>query len=215
MTSIPNPQDLERLQTLTREYAKFSKSAAGWGSIIGGTIGLALYAIIQYTDPPGWARVLCGFAPILWLIAKQFAQTRYYQRLGAVREQGTMPVWLERVIQGMVIGTMLCILGASIVAWIVKPDSILSIPLPQRIVAVVVLLYGIYAARQINSVQELLAAMQMWVATLYILAGQPANPSSIWALPAYSSLLLIMGIGEHLQYKTVEGQLQKMQRSLT
>ena len=210
-SNTPSQAHLEQLQTLTREYAKFSKSAAGWGSITGGILGLLLYAIINRSDLPNWARLLCAFAPVIWLGSKQFVQSRYYQRHGQVLENNIIPVWLERVLQGLIIGTMLCILGAGLVALAVKPEAILRIPTPNLILAVLLCGFGIYASRLINTTPELLAAMQMFIAAFYILGGQPGNPGSIWALPAYSGILLVMGIFEHLQYRGIESQLRKLQ----
>jgi uncharacterized membrane protein YhaH (DUF805 family) len=212
MTTASNTQaHLEQLQILTREYAKFSKSAAGWGSITGGILGLLLYAIINRSDLPNWARLLCGLAPIIWLGSKQLVRSRYYQRHGQVLETSSTPVWLERVLQGMIIGVMFCVLGAGLVALAIKPENVLRIPTPNLILAVLLCAFGIYAARLINTTAEMLAALQMFIAAFYILGGLPGNPDSLWALPVYSSLLLVIGIYEHWQYRGIENQLRKLQ----
>ena len=216
MNAIPQTQQaqqsqqLEQLQTLTREYAKFSRSAAGWGSIIGGALGLALYAIItQFPNLPTWARVLCGFAPILWLSSKQLLQSRYYQRLGQVLEIDPNPKWLLQFIQGGMIGMMLCMIGVGLIALAIRPERILNIPAPQLVMLVILCAYGLYAALRLGNVLEMLVALQLYLNTFFILVGGDNSPSSLWALPVYSTLLFVIGVVEHLRYKVIEGQLKK------
>ena len=212
MNATPHAQakNLEHLQTLTREYAKFSKSAAGWGSIIGGALGLALYAIItQFPNLPTWARVLCGFVPILWITAKQLLQRRYYQRLGQVLENDPNPKWVMQLIQGGLLGMMICLTVTGLVALFIRPEKILSIAAPQLVMLVILCAYGLWASFQLNSVVEMLVALQLFLNAFFILIGSENTPGSLWALPACSALLLLIGIYEHLQYKIVEGQLKK------
>ena len=216
MNAIPQTQQaqqsqqLEQLQTLTREYAKFSRSAAGWGSIIGGALGLALYAIItQFPNLPTWARVLCGFAPILWLTSKQLLQRRYYQRLGQVLEIDPNPKWLTQFIQGGLFAMLICMIGVGVLALFIRPERILSIPAPQLAMLVIVCAYGLYATRQLSSVPEMLVALQLYLNTFFVLVGSSNTPDSLWALPLCSGVLLLVGIYEHLQYKVIEGQLKK------
>ncbi len=77
---------LEQLQTLTREYAKFSRSAAGIGNVIGGALGLIAYFVGAFAPLETWTRVLLASFPILWIIAKEILRSRYYQRHGRVLE---------------------------------------------------------------------------------------------------------------------------------
>ena len=211
---VQQSQHLEQLQTLTREYAKFSRSAAGWGIIIGGALGLALYAIIStQSNLSVWARVLCGLAPILWLTSKQLLQRRYYQRLGQVFETDPNPKWLTQVIQGGLLAILVCIIGIIVVASFIRPERILSVPAAQMIMLVIVCAYGLYATRQISNIAEMLVALHLYLNTFFVLLGLSKVPDSLWALPLCSGVLVVMGIYEHLQYKVIERQLKKFRNA--
>lgn len=85
---MPNLDDrLHEVESLTRRYARYSRSAGGLGSVLGGVLCLVSYlagALLPLT--PALRMVLVAI-PVVWLLGKAWLAHRYYQRLGHVEEQ--------------------------------------------------------------------------------------------------------------------------------
>lgn len=92
MNSNPaaHPNDARRLGELTRRYARFSVSAGGLGSVLGGVLVLVTYFVgALVADLSTAARILMAAAPLVWIAAKELLRWHYYQRLGRVAESRT------------------------------------------------------------------------------------------------------------------------------
>ncbi|MDN5865471.1 MAG: hypothetical protein L0I62_09725 [Gammaproteobacteria bacterium] len=78
---------LDEYETLTRAYSRYSRSAGGLGSVIGGVLTLVSYflgALLPLT--PALSIGLIAI-PFVWLLAKGGLVRRYYQRFGRVEER--------------------------------------------------------------------------------------------------------------------------------
>src|SRR6185312_9870394 len=80
---------LEELEALTRRYARYSRSAGGLSSVLGGVLCLIAYFGGQLLHGAAWAGPVLIAIPAVWLLAKGWMMHRYYQRLGHVEEQET------------------------------------------------------------------------------------------------------------------------------
>ncbi|HEY0180381.1 MAG TPA: hypothetical protein VGC30_12245 [Dokdonella sp.] len=83
----PAESPLHEIESVTRSYARFSRSAGGLASVLGGAACLVSYfagALLPLTPA---VRAGLVALPIVWLIAKQLLMQRYYQRFGHVEEQ--------------------------------------------------------------------------------------------------------------------------------
>ncbi len=81
------PRPADELEALTRAYARYSRSAGGLGSVLGGTLCLVSYfggALLPLTPPVRAALIIM---PLAWLGAKAWLTRHYYQRFGRVEEQ--------------------------------------------------------------------------------------------------------------------------------
>ena len=81
------PGPASELETLTRDYARYSRTAGGLGSVLGGTLCLVSYfsgALLPLTPP---VRAALIAMPIVWLAVKLWLSRNYYQRFGRVEEQ--------------------------------------------------------------------------------------------------------------------------------
>lgn len=91
MTRTHPTQDVGRLAELTRRYARFSVSAGGLGSALGGALVLVTYFVgALVPDLSLGARLALASAPLLWIAAKELLRGRYYQRFGRVDEARTV-----------------------------------------------------------------------------------------------------------------------------
>lgn len=77
----------DHLADLTRRYSRFSRSAAGLASVIGGSLALVTYFLGALAPPGGWAgRLALAGTPFVWIATKEILRHRYYQAFGRVRE---------------------------------------------------------------------------------------------------------------------------------
>lgn len=80
---------LTEMEGVTREYARFSHSAGGLGSVLGGLLCLASYVAGGVAGASGPVRVALVAAPLAWIVCKELIRRRYYQNLGRVQEMET------------------------------------------------------------------------------------------------------------------------------
>ncbi|GLR14767.1 hypothetical protein GCM10007907_35570 [Chitinimonas prasina] len=78
---------LDELQQLTAEYARYSRSAGGISSVLGGVLCLMSYlagGLLPLTD---LLRAVLLALPLVWLVSKQLMARYYYQAYGHVEER--------------------------------------------------------------------------------------------------------------------------------
>lgn len=75
------------LGSLTRDYARYSRSAGGLASVLGGVSCLFAYFLGGLLPSTPVLRVVLTALPVAWLLARQVMAHRYYQRFGHVEEQ--------------------------------------------------------------------------------------------------------------------------------
>lgn len=75
------------LESLTRDYARYSRSAGGLASVLGGVSCLLAYLLGGLLPETPVLRIVLVALPVAWLLARQGMAHRYYQRFGHVEEQ--------------------------------------------------------------------------------------------------------------------------------
>jgi hypothetical protein len=207
----PTPDQLEQLQTVTREYAKFSRSATGLSSVIGGTIGLAIFLIGAFSNPPLWARALMVLAIPIWFVLKTWLRNHYYQRHGTARETfDKLSTNLERFVQGGIGGIAAIMLIVCAFLVITNPDKVANLPALNKIALLIAPLVGLLLCRQINTVLEFLVVMNLMVQTVMLASGSNWTLGNQATVLFYSGLLIVIGIIEHLRFRKLEAQLKSL-----
>lgn len=88
---------LHELESVTSDYARYSRSAGGLASVLGGAFCIASYlcgTLLQLTMP---VRVALISFPIIWVLAKIVLTRHYYQRYGRVEEsESAAERWTHR-----------------------------------------------------------------------------------------------------------------------
>ena len=210
MTATSNPEKLEQLQTLTREYAKYSRSATGLGSVIGGIFGLAIFLIGAFSDPPLWARALLVLALPIWFVLKALLRNHYYQRHGTALETlDKLSSNVERFVQGGIGGIAAVMLIVCAFLVITNPEKIASLPLLNKIALIAAPLAGLLLCRQINTILEFLVVINLMVQTVILASGTNWRDNQATML-FYSGLLIAIGLVEHLRFRKLEAQLQHL-----
>lgn len=104
----PNVQArLHELEALTRSYARYSRSAGGMSSVLGGVLCLIAYFAGPLLPSTPLTKTVLIAIPGIWLLAKGWMTHHYYQQFGHVEQQETL---LERRMH------RLCIVVALLVA---------------------------------------------------------------------------------------------------
>lgn len=80
---------LHELEALTRDYARYSRSAGGLAAVLGSACCIASYLLGGLLPLSAPLSVVLLALPLLWVLAKQLLARRYYQRYGRVLEQET------------------------------------------------------------------------------------------------------------------------------
>lgn len=211
-SNIQNPAKLEQLQTLTREYAKFSRSATGLGSVIGGMIGLAIFLIGAFTNPPLWARALMVLAIPIWFVLKAWLRNHYYQRRGmALENLDKLSSNVERFVQGGIGGIAAVMLIVCAFLVITNPEKIANLPALNKMALIAAPLAGLLLCRQINTVLEMLVVMNLMIQTVLLASGANWTWGNQATMLLYSGLLIMIGLIEHVRFRKLELQLKNLQ----
>lgn len=88
-TDDPTLDPSLRLEALTREYARFSRSAGGLSAVAGGVACLVSWLAGALLPATPELRVALIALPLAWLVGKQWLAHAYYQRFGHVAERTT------------------------------------------------------------------------------------------------------------------------------
>lgn len=80
---------LQELEALTRRYARYSRSAGGMSSVLGGVLCLVAYLCGPLLPSTPLSKAMLIAIPAVWLLAKGLMMRRYYQQLGHVEQQET------------------------------------------------------------------------------------------------------------------------------
>jgi hypothetical protein len=89
----PTPGRLAQIEALTRRYARYSRSAGGLGTLLGGVFCLLSYfggALLPLTLG---LRVSLALLPLAWIAAKEWIRLTLYQSQGRVRETPERSQW--------------------------------------------------------------------------------------------------------------------------
>lgn len=84
---LPSPP--ERLQELTREYARYAHSAGGLSAVIGGAFCLVSWLAGGLLPMSAALRIALIALPVVWLACKHGLARHYYQRYGRVEALAT------------------------------------------------------------------------------------------------------------------------------
>lgn len=80
---------MHELESLTRSYARYSRSAGGVSSVLGGVLCLIAYLGGPLLPATPLARAVLIAIPAVWLLAKGWMVRHYYQRMGHVEQRET------------------------------------------------------------------------------------------------------------------------------
>ena len=167
---------LRELEAVTREYARYSHSAGGLSSVIGGVLALMSFGIGAMSAPTGISRFVLISLPFIWLLARHLFAL-HYQNIGLVTEN--IDPKLQRVQHLMAAGVLLLWIINVIGAVLNFGNSSLAVAMSAALLLIPLMAVG-----------SLRTPIELVIATLLICqAALAANGRSFAALSAATLLL--------------------------
>lgn len=200
-----------RLADLTRRYARYSRTAGGLGSVLGGALVLATYLVGALVSPSGLlSRLALAATPILWIVAKEVLRSRYYQQLGRVTEPRTTSErrW-HLAFTLFTAAVSLAILG--VILWT-------SRSVPRRLLEPAVLGYLAYIAampllvwRFMPTPLEFIAGVFLVAQAALALVGVHYQLGDQLQAPIAALVLIVLGLRQHREFLALHRELQELQ----
>jgi hypothetical protein len=195
--------DLERLASLTSRYARYSRSAGGLSSVIGGVLCLAAFAAGAWLPiRPGLQAALAA-APFLWLVSKDALRRLYYQRAGAVAERSA--VGHRRWHAAMTV--YLALFAILVVGGVAYAAGSASLPWPVLGFLAMVAAVPLVAWRWFWSIGDFLVGVLLFCQAAAALIGRPYAAHWIPIALSFSVIAMASGWREHRDYLDLRREL--------
>ncbi len=201
--------DADHLAGITRRYARFSRSAAGLASAIGGGIALLVYFQGALAPPTGWGgRLALASAPFVWIAARELLRQRYYQSFGRVQE--IRPVEAERWHLGLTLFTAAVSIGVvGFVAWQLVMGPTVS-PGPDLVgYLTMIVLMPWLVWRFMPTPLEFIVGVFLVAQAALMLGG---SHYALWDqphVPVAAVALMVVGVRQHREFRRVRAALQQ------
>jgi hypothetical protein len=193
-----NLNDLDQLAARAQRYARYSRSAGGLSSVIGGILLFASFLANAYMELGAADRIVLACAPLLWLLAKELLRVGYYQRDGQVLQAPTekekrshrWTVVYLAVISALVLGVLAY---TAFQAGRVPPAGMLGY-------AAIVAALPLVAWRWFWSVSDFLVGVLLLCQSAVVIGG--GNYPAIWLVyvGACAAIAVFYGLREHREY---------------
>ncbi|NGP53413.1 hypothetical protein [Thioalkalivibrio sp. XN8] len=191
-------QHLDKLAERAQRYARYSRSAGGLSSVIGGILLFASFLANAYLELGQADRIALALAPALWLLAKELLRVGYYQRDGRALQAPTAKekrshrwtVIYLAVISALVLGFL---------AW--KSVEAGRLPGAGMIgYAMIVAALPLVAWRWFWSVSDFLVGVLLMCQSAVVIGG--GNYPAIWLayVGACAAIAVFYGWREHREY---------------
>jgi hypothetical protein len=204
--------ELERLSAVTREYARFSRSAAGLGSVLGGVFGLVSYFAGALAPLTWWSRAALAALPLVWIVAKELLQRRYYQRHGRVEEVERAG---ERRLHRFLTATI-AVVSIAVVGWLLR-DVIVHgrgdrewWELAGYLAFVAAMPFLVW--RYLRTPLEFIVGVFLLAQAAVVLGGGRYELGEQLQAPIASLVLIGLGAWEHWSYRKLERRLGEVGR---
>lgn len=216
MPAIPampqTPDRFTQLEALTRDYARYSRSAGGLAAVLGGVLCLIAYllgGLVTLTPALRFGLVLI---PFFWLLAKELMVRHYYQRFGRVEERLTRSEqWSHR---GYTAFTGLVCLAIVIgIASVVEPigDKPLTAGIIGYLLVVIALPYIVW--RWLRGTYDYAIGTFLFCQAAVVMAGGNYPLLSVGLIFAFVAVMMIwVGVRDHRHFLRIAAQLGAIRR---
>ena len=215
------PDQLQRLARLTRDYARYSNGCGGLATVLGGCFVL-LFLLADVLGHRGSLPLWGAFAPLdlrallplaalpfLWLSARQGLRSWWYERHGRV--QPMAPTGSPSKLKPM-------IRSAALLVWLFCALALLQMGHATQKPLRAVLLSGLLAAFLLALVRLGLTRLErvlgafLFVVPAFLLAGVRLPAADlVLSLPVMGLAAIGFGLKEHLAFRRVDRELAGLQ----
>lgn len=212
-----DPARLERLERLTRDYARHASGCGGLGTALGGLFvlllmgadlaghGFALHALGALAPLRLKGLLPLAALPFLWLGARGALRTWWYERHGRVRagEAKRVPLPLLLAVSGITWATALLLLRAGPAAAKAPRAALITFLLAAFAAAL--------ARLPLARLERVLAAFLFAVPAFLLSGVQLPAPDLLVSLPLMAACALVLGLREHAAFRRVARELAALE----
>jgi hypothetical protein len=192
------------LQQVTRDYARYSRSRGGLGTLLGGCAGLLVFLAVWVFGGGAPIAVLAIGLTALWLVGKEVIRRRYYQRFGLAREAWAGQA--RRAHRGvlLLVTPLLLAFAVWIVAagWLSHP----AIALPYLIFC---LTTPWIVGRYLFTANEIVVGTGLLFVCAVLASGHTPALLGLLCVPAYALAMIPLGWSEHRQFRSLAARLSR------
>ncbi|MEO6801480.1 MAG: hypothetical protein ABI178_16200 [Rhodanobacter sp.] len=215
---------LRQVEELTRSYARYSRSAGGLSSVLGGVLCLIAYFGGPLLPSMPLTRAVLIAIPAGWLLAKGWMTHHYYQRLGHVEQQETPA---ERRMHRLCVAVVLLV-ALAITAGLGTVAKQHSWFLPAGMLGYLALLWLLVLAtwRWLRSPLDFIIGVFLFCQAALVSGGgyyplvgtthtHQAMLMSLVALmfPLVALAMIAKGLAEHRQFRILRQRLEQLRQS--
>jgi hypothetical protein len=206
-TTVPD----DALADLTRRYARFSLSAGGLASALGGALALVAYFVGALTPPDSlWGRIGLATTPLVWIGAKEWLRRRYYQRLGRVTQVRTDSERRWHVGFTLAIGLITLAVAGFVLAGIV--DGSRSVKDDPGVIGYLafVLSTPVLVWYFMRTPLELIVGVFLMAQAALAVVGVHYSLGEQPQAPIAALVLLVIGIRQHAEFRKLRRDIQRL-----
>ncbi|HEY0026153.1 MAG TPA: hypothetical protein VGB24_24900 [Longimicrobium sp.] len=198
------PDRLAELESITREYARFSRSAGGLGSVLGGLLCLGSYAAGGLLGPSGPVRAALIAIPFVWIVCKELMRRHYYQHLGAAAEPETRRERRGRVVTTAGTALISIVVAAGVLA---RGDRVMDAAGYLAVVAAMPVVAWLWLRAPLEFVTGIFLMCQAALA----FNGTPYPLLSVAIVFPFAAVALIVaGVRDHLRFRGVTKRIARL-----
>lgn len=199
-----------RMQSLTHEYARYSRSAGGLSAVAGGGVCLVSYLAGALLPLRFELRLVLVALPLFWLFGKQWLAKHYYQRFGRVEELTTAT---ERRWHRLFVGftALVCLI---VVGSLFGRATVVAAPPPDAhgvAYGAVLLVLPVVVWRWLRTPLEFVVGVFLFCQAALAFVGRTyAIDLGTVVFPLASVALIAVGIRDHRRYLCLQAELRRL-----
>jgi len=198
-------EDLDRLARQAERYARYSRSAGGLSSVIGGGLLAASFLLNAYAELTPVLRALLAATPLFWLGAKELLRRRYYQREGTVLQAPTPKARRAHVWNVVYLTAVSLVVLGFVVAALLRDGRTPDAPMLGYIAMVVAIPF--VAWRWFWSASDFLVGVLLMCQSAVVIHGGNYPPIWLPYIALCAAIAIFTGWREHRDYLTLRVEL--------
>lgn len=198
-------QELDRLALRAARYARYSRSAGGLSSVIGGILLIAAFTANAFAELTPALRAVLASTPLLWLAAKELLRRRYYQRDGEVLQAPTPAERKQHRWIVLYLSVIALVVLGFVFAALLRDGHLPEGPMLGYIL--VVLALPLAAWRWFWSVSDFLVGVLLFCQSAVVIAGSSYPAIWLFYIAGCAGIAILYGWREHRDYLALRAEL--------